>query len=94
MAETIPIEYPRRRKRKPKERERITLEALTELIQRHSSCVMDQQQKCPLLMYTRAMAWELNMFFGVGNEEDRSFKRYSDMCAARPLTKERFDKED
>ena len=45
-------------------------------------------------MYTRATAWELNVFFGVGNEEDRGFKRHDPLCAARPLTKERFDRED
>ena len=84
MTEIIRIESLRRRGRKPKERQWITCEALAELIQRHSSCVLDQQQKCPLLMYTRAMAWKLNVFFGVGNEEDRGFKRHDPICAVRP----------
>lgn len=81
-------------KRKPEERERITPEALMELIKRHSSCVLDQQRKCPLLMYTRAMAWELNVFFGVGNEEDRAFRRCDDMPAARPLSDHSVEEED
>ena len=86
MAEIIRIESLRGRKRKPEERERITPEALMELIQRHSSCVLDQQQRCPLLMFTQAMCWELNVFFGVGNEEDRAFRRCDDTPAARPLS--------
>jgi len=80
------IESLRGRKRKPKERERITPEALAELISRHSQCVLDQQQKCQLFMFTQAMAWELNVFFGVGNDEDKGFRRCDDMPAARPLT--------
>jgi hypothetical protein len=27
--------------------------------------------------------WELNVFFGVGNEEDKAFRRYGD--SAKPL---------
>ena len=89
MAETTPSEYPRRRRRKPRRRtERITPEALMELIGRHSFCVLDQHQpsRCPLAMFTPAMAWELNVFFGVGNEEDRAFRRCDDMPAAKPLS--------
>lgn len=77
-----------------KRRERITPKAVTELIQRHSSCVLDQQQRCPLLMFTQAMAWELNVFFGVGNEEDRAFRRCDDMPAARPLSDHSVEEEE
>jgi len=65
--------------------ERITPEALLELIQRHACCVLDQQHKCPLMLFTQAMAWELNVYFGVGDETDKAFRRCSDMTAARPL---------
>jgi hypothetical protein len=68
VAEIIPIEYLRRRKRKRRRRrERITPEALMELIGRHAHCVLDQHRpsRCPLAMFTPAMAWELNVFFGV-----------------------------
>ena len=64
---------------------RITPEALMELISRHAQCVHDQTGKCPLILFCRPMAWELNEFFGVGNQEDKGFRRYSDMAAARPL---------
>lgn len=72
-----------RRRREP---ERITPEALMELIQRHSQCVHDQQGRCLLLMFTQAMAWELDLFFGVGDDEDKAFRRCDDMPAARPLS--------
>jgi hypothetical protein len=68
--------------RKP---ERLTPEALLELIQRNAVCVLDQQHKCPLMLFTQVMCWELNVYFGVGNEEDKAFRRHSDMTAARPL---------
>ena len=89
MAEIIPIEYLRRGKRKRRRRrERITPEALMELIGRHSHCVLDQHQpsRCPLAMFTPAMAWELNVFFGVANEEDKGFRRCDPMPAAKPLS--------
>ena len=66
--------------------ERITGEILMELISRHSCCVMDQKQKCPLMIFTEPMAWELNCYFGVGDEQDKAFRRCSDMPAARPLS--------
>lgn len=88
MAEIIPIEYLRRRKRKRRQPERITPEALMELIGRHSFCVLDQHQpsRCPLVMFTPAMAWELNVFFGCASEEDKAFRRCDPMPAAKPLS--------
>ncbi len=65
--------------------ERITPEALLELIQRNAVCVHDQEHKCPLMLFTQVMAWELNCYFGVGDETDKAFRRCSDMAAARPL---------
>jgi hypothetical protein len=70
-------------KRKP---ERITGAILMELIQRHSCCVLDQQHKCPLQMFTEPMSWELNCYFGVGDETDKAFRRCDDIPAARPLS--------
>ena len=64
---------------------RMTPEALYELICRHANCVHDQQNRCPLALFTQPMCWELNLFFGVENEEDKGFRRCSDMTAARPL---------
>ncbi|MGC1619224.1 MAG: hypothetical protein WA765_12115 [Candidatus Acidiferrum sp.] len=66
-------------------RVRMTPEALLELIQRNAVCVLDQQHKCPLMLFTQVMAWELNCYFGVGNDEDRGFRRSRDIPAARPL---------
>jgi hypothetical protein len=37
--------------------------------------VLDEQGRCPLLMLTQAMAWELNVFFGVGNERNKAFRQ-------------------
>lgn len=64
---------------------RITPEVLLEILQSHSSCVMDQNGKCPLLRSIRSMVWEINQFMGCASEEDRGFKRHSEMLAARPL---------
>jgi hypothetical protein len=71
---------------KAKPRERLTADALYELICRHSCCVKDQQGTCPLLMHCEAMVWELNVFYGVADETDRGFRRYSECTAARPLS--------
>lgn len=68
--------------------ERITPTVLYELICRHACCVHDQEGRCPLLLFIQPMCWELNMYFGVGNEEDRGFRRCSEISAARPLSKE------
>jgi hypothetical protein len=66
---------------------RMTPEALTELLMVHSSCVMDQQHRCPLLLSVRSLTWEINQFMDVANEEDKGFKRHSEMLAARPLNR-------
>lgn len=86
MGEGIPIEYLRRRKRKQRKQERLTPLALQELISRHSQCVFDQANRCPLVVFTQAMCWELNVYFGVANEEDKGFRRCDEMPAARPLS--------
>jgi hypothetical protein len=41
--------------------ERITAEALLELVRRNAVCVHDQEHRCPLMLFTQAMAWELNV---------------------------------
>jgi hypothetical protein len=64
--------------------ERITAEALLELIQRNAVCVHDQQHRCPLVLFTQVMAWELNVYFGVGDDVDKAYRRSGDP-AARPL---------
>jgi hypothetical protein len=69
--------------RKP---ERITPEALGELIRRSAVCVHDQEGRCPLVLFTQVMAWELNVYFGVGDETDKGFRRYGD--SAKPLGSE------
>jgi hypothetical protein len=67
-------------------RERITPEALGELIRRSAVCVRDQSGKCPLVLFTQVMAWELNVYFGVGDETDKGFRRHGD--SAKPLGSE------
>jgi hypothetical protein len=87
VGEIIPIECLRRGKRRAgKKPERITPQALMELIGNHSHCVLDQKGKCPLTMFAPAMAWELNVFFGCASEEDKGFRRYDPMSAAKPLS--------
>jgi len=46
-----------------------------------------------LLLSVSSLNWEINNSLGIGNEEDRGFKRHDPMCAARPLTV-RFDREE
>jgi hypothetical protein len=85
----VPFERLRRRKLRPrKQPERITPQALMELIGNHSHCVLDQQGKCPLTMFTPAMAWELNQYFlgSEASEEDKGFYRCDQVAAAKPLT--------
>src|SRR5258708_10762408 len=71
-------------------RPRMTPELLSELIAIHSSCVHDQEGKCPLLVSVRSLCWETNLALGLGNEEDKGFRRVNEMCAARPLGAGRF----
>jgi hypothetical protein len=73
------------------EEKRMTPSLLSELIAIHSSCVHDQEGRCPLLVSVQSLCWEINLALGLGNEEDRAFKRYDPICAARPLGAERFD---
>ncbi len=79
-----------RRNEKP---QRLTPELLSEIMRNHMSCVHDQQHRCPLLISVSSLCWEINQACGLANDEDRGFKRHSEMCAARPLNKERFDDE-
>ena len=72
------------RERKPR---RMTPEVLAELLMVHSSCVHDQQGRCPLLLSVRSLCWEINCYLGVGNAEDKGFRRISEMQAARPLNR-------
>ena len=73
----------------PKPR-RMTPELLAELIAVHSSCVHDQEGRCPLLVSVSSLCWEINLALGLGNEEDKGFRRVNEMCAARPLGAGRF----
>jgi hypothetical protein len=79
-----------RRERKPR---RMTPELLSELIAVHSSCVHDQEGRCPLFVSVASLCWEINQAMGVANDEDRAFKRHDPMCAARPLGRDRFEEE-
>jgi hypothetical protein len=73
---------------------RMTPELLAELIAVHSQCVLDQQGRCPLTVFVRQLCWEINLAMGIGNEEDKGFRRVDKMCAAKPLGAVRFDRED
>lgn len=79
-----------RRGRKPR---RMTPQLLSELIAVHSSCVHDQEGRCPLLVSVASLCWEINQATGVANDEDRAFKRHDPMSAARPLGRDRFEEE-
>lgn len=65
--------------------QRMTPKLLEELIRIHSSCVHDQENRCPLLISVRSLCWEINQAMNVTDEEDRAFRRNDEMCAARPL---------
>jgi hypothetical protein len=73
------------RKVKVREPRRLTPELLNDLLRIHASCVHDQEGKCGLLLSVSSLCWELNQATGLANEEDKGFKRYDPMCAARPL---------
>lgn len=73
---------------------RMTPELLGELISVHSQCVHDQERRCALAVFTRPLAWEINRAMGCPDETDRAFRRDDPMCAAKPLSAERFDRED
>ena len=70
---------------------RMDADTLRDLIAIHSNCVLDQQGRCPLLVFVRQLCWEINQVMGCANEEDKGFRRLDEMCAAKPLSKERFD---
>jgi hypothetical protein len=74
-----------------KEGRRMTPELLAELISIHSQCVLDQKGKCTLTVFAKPLAWEINRAMGLANEEDKGFRRADEMCAAKPLSEERFD---
>lgn len=80
MGKLIPFRKPRR----------LTPEIVGELLSIHSSCVHDQEHRCPLLVSVRSLTWELNQAANIGNEEDNAFKRHDPMCAARPLSLEKI----
>ena len=65
---------------------RLTPEIVGELLRIHSSCVLDQAGKCPLLVSVSSLTWELNQAANIGNEEDNAFRRVDPMCAARPIS--------
>ena len=69
---------------------RMTPELLAELIAVHSSCVHDQEGRCPLLVSVNSLCWEINQAMGTANDEDKGFRRHDEMCAARPLSRDRF----
>jgi hypothetical protein len=64
----------------------MTPELLAELLRIHSSCVHDQEGRCPLLVSVHSLCWEINQAMGCANEEDKGFRRHDPMCSARPLT--------
>lgn len=84
-----------RGRRKPQPR-RMTPGLLAELLAVHASCVHDQEGRCPLLISVRSLCWEINQAMGVANDEDSGFRRTGadGLCAARPLTAERLDREE
>lgn len=45
-------------------------------------------------MFVQPLAWEINQAMGVANDEDKGFRRLDEMCAARPLGRDRFEEED
>jgi len=54
---------------------RMTPELLAELIAVHSQCVHDQRGRCALTVFVRPLCWEINQAMGVGDDEDKGFRR-------------------
>ena len=78
MGKLVPFRKPRR----------LTPEVLAELLSVHLCCVHSQEQRCPLLI-SPALVWEINLFCGLANEEDKGFRRTGacdGMLAARPMS--------
>lgn len=76
--------------RKPR---RLTPEIVGELLSIHSSCVHDQEHRCPLLVSIKSLTWDLNCAANISDEEDRAFRRTGaceGMLAARPLSLEKI----
>ena|SRR5258706_7607005 len=53
----------------------LTPTALYELFERHGQCVLDRNGKCPLLVFTEQMCWEINEFFNGKENENTSRRR-------------------
>ena len=51
---------------------RMTPQLLAELIAIHSSCVHDQEGRCPLLVSVNSLCWELNQAMGCANSDSRT----------------------
>ena len=73
------------RKVKVREPRRLTPELLGDLLRIHATCVHDQEHKCALTVFLQPLCWEINLALGLGNDEDRAFRRVNPLCAARPL---------
>jgi len=70
---------------------RMTPELLAELIAVHSQCVHEQRGRCALTVFVKPLCWEINQAMGVGDDEDKGFRRVDPMCAAKPLGRDRFE---
>ena len=40
-----------------------------------------------MLISLKSLAWEINQFMNLASQEDKGFKRHSEMLAARPLNR-------
>jgi hypothetical protein len=67
------------------EKRELTPAALYELFERHSQCVFDQSGKCPLLVFTQQMCWEINEFFN-GEENENAGRRRRNPPRTFPLS--------
>jgi hypothetical protein len=83
VSKVVSIEAGRGRSRKPPRK--VTPELLWELVRIHSQCVYDQQGKCPLTVFVKPLAWELNQAMNLPDEESEGFRRVDPLCAAKPL---------
>lgn len=72
---------------------RMTPELLAELVSIHAQCVLHQRGKCPLTVFVKPLCWEINQAMGAADDEDKGFRRVDEMCAAKPLGRDRFKEE-
>jgi hypothetical protein len=70
--------------RKPR---RLTPEIVCEVLRIYSSCGLDQEGKCGLLISVSLLTWG-----NIPNKEDKGFTSHDPICAARPISNHEIER--